>query len=158
MLYNNSSNFFNPSTIMDIFFDQTNLNFLIPQLQNLLNTNTHNFILDLWDFSHNNDFVISYNSDLVLSNLIFPVNTFDNTAIFNISNLILNEISFLTKPKTDPFKIVEIIPEHQNTFEIFEVISLNIDNSLYEFLHLPEFKLYYPEPFIASPSFVHEEL
>jgi hypothetical protein len=81
-----------------------------------------------------------------------------STDIFSLSTKILNEITFLTQPKTDPFKIVEVLPEHQDTLEIFEVISVNIDNSLYEFLHLPEFKLYYPEPFIASPSFVHEEL
>ena len=65
---------------------------------------------------------------------------------------------YLTTPKTDPFKLIEVLPEHQYVFELFEVISINVDNSLYEFLHLPEFKLYYPEPFIASPSFQHEEL
>jgi hypothetical protein len=51
-----------------------------------------------------------------------------------------------------------VLNEHEDVLSIFEVISVNIDNSLYEFLHLPEFKLYYPEPFIASPSFAHEEL
>jgi hypothetical protein len=29
---------------------------------------------------------------------------------------------------------------------------------LYQTLSTPDFKLHYPEPFIASPSFVHEEL
>ena len=82
----------------------------------------------------------------------------NGTPIYSLSNKIITEIFFLTKPKTEPFKIIEVLPEHERTLEIFEVISVNIDNSLYEFIHLPEFKLYYPEPFIASPSFTHEEL
>jgi hypothetical protein len=65
---------------------------------------------------------------------------------------------FLTQPKNELFNLIDVVPEHDDTFEIFEIISVNVDNSLYEFIHLPEFKLYYPEPFIASPSFVHEEL
>jgi len=51
-----------------------------------------------------------------------------------------------------------MFPQHEITFEMFEIISVNVDNSLYEHLNLPELKLYYPEPYIASPSFAHEEL
>lgn len=70
----------------------------------------------------------------------------------------VNELLLLTSPKTDPFNLIEMFPQHEITFEIFEIISVNIDNSLYEHLNLPEVKLYYPEPYIASPSFAHEEL
>jgi hypothetical protein len=41
---------------------------------------------------------------------------------------------------------------------MFEMTANREDNSLYENLSTPDFKLHYPEPFIASPSFVHEEL
>jgi hypothetical protein len=51
---------------------------------------------------------------------------------------IVSEMHYFTQPRTDAFKIVEVLPEHQITFEIFEVISVNIDNSLYDFIHLPE--------------------
>lgn len=158
MLYNVTSNYFNPTTIMDIFCDKNSLTFIIPTIQNYLNTNTRSFILSLWDLSQNANFLIQTNSDLALMNLSFSSDLVVNTDFYKINSRIISEMSFLTKPKTDPFKIVDVIPEHQDTFEIFEVISINIDNSLYEFIHLPEFKLYYPEPFIASPSFVHEEL
>ena len=106
--------------------------------------------------ANNPNFILKYNSDLVLSNLT----DFSNLYNYNHS-LFTNfakEINFLTLPKNDPFKLIDILPEHKDTFEIFDAISVNLDNSLYEFLHLPEFKLYYPEPFIASPSFAHEEL
>lgn len=51
----------------------------------------------------------------------------------------------------------QIFPQFEDSFQLFEVISLNIDNSMYAYLSLPPSKLYYPEPFVASPSFVHEE-
>ena len=36
--------------------------------------------------------------------------------------------------------------------------DIDIDSNTQESLSTPDVKLYYPEPFIASPSFVHEEL
>ena len=54
--------------------------------------------------------------------------------------------------------MLNIFPKHRNAIEIFEILSTNIDNSLYENLSTPDFKLYYPEPFIAAPSFLHEDL
>jgi hypothetical protein len=64
----------------------------------------------------------------------------------------------ITAIKNDVILMSRALPEHQYTLEMFEVLSVNVDNSLYIHLHLPETKLYYPEPFIASPSFNHEEL
>jgi hypothetical protein len=43
-------------------------------------------------------------------------------------------------------------------FELFDILSMDTDQSLYLHTNTPEYKLYYPEPFIASPSFVHEEV
>ena len=50
------------------------------------------------------------------------------------------------------------LPKYKDIIELFEVLSVNVDNSLYAHLSLPPVKLYYPEPFVASPSFVHEEV
>jgi hypothetical protein len=41
---------------------------------------------------------------------------------------------------------------------MFEVMANNEENLVYETLSTPDFKLYYPEPFIASPSFLYEDL
>ena len=53
--------------------------------------------------------------------------------------------------------LISLYPEYTDIFEFFEVLSINVDNSLYAHLSLPPVKLYYPEPFVASPTFVHEE-
>lgn len=107
--------------------------------------------------TQNDSFFFQHNSDLALLNTIFTADTFEDSHMYYLCNDIVEEMSFLTKPKTAE-SIFEVLPDHQYTLELFEVISVNVDNSLYEHLHLPEFKLYYPEPFIASPSFNHEEL
>lgn len=52
----------------------------------------------------------------------------------------------------------EIFPEKSIQFEYFEFSSSESDMSTYEVLSTPETKIFYPEPFIASPSFVHEDL
>jgi hypothetical protein len=41
---------------------------------------------------------------------------------------------------------------------MFEVLSYDVDGSLYNTLSTPNVKLYYPEPFIATPSFAHEDI
>jgi hypothetical protein len=42
--------------------------------------------------------------------------------------------------------------------ESFDISGLDIDDTVYEVLSTPDTKIYYPEPFVASPSFVHEDL
>jgi hypothetical protein len=43
-------------------------------------------------------------------------------------------------------------------FENFELSNLENDEGVFEALSTPDLKIFYPEPFIASPSFVHEDL
>jgi hypothetical protein len=43
-------------------------------------------------------------------------------------------------------------------FENFELSNLEPDEGVFEALSSPDLKIFYPEPFIASPSFVHEDL
>jgi hypothetical protein len=43
-------------------------------------------------------------------------------------------------------------------FENFEMSNLESDEGVFEALSTPDLKIFYPEPFIASPSFVHEDL
>jgi hypothetical protein len=40
----------------------------------------------------------------------------------------------------------------------YELAVMEDDGSLIDDLSTPDTKLHYPEPFIASPSFVHEDL
>jgi len=143
---------------MDLFSTNRGENFLIPHLQSVLNENTSEFINSVWALSQNTSFYMQYNSELALLNTTFSSDMFNNSYLYSTAHTIAQEMAMLTKPKTDVIEMVAVLPDHEVAFELFDVISLNVDNSLYAHLHLPEVKLYYPEPFIASPSFVHEEL
>jgi len=157
-MFDTTSNYFNPTTIMDLFSSNRGEEFLIPNLQSVVSENTNSFFMGLYNLTQQNTFFMQYNSDLSLLNTSFTSNMFDGTVLNKISTNIINEMYLLTGPKTDVVEMTSVLPDHECTFELFEVISLNVDNSLYAHLHLPEVKLYYPEPFIASPSFAHEEL
>jgi hypothetical protein len=105
------------------------------------------------------DFVVRANADYALfsvSDLFSTLST--GTTLHSTVAKLASELHFLGKPKTDYDILMEISPDDHYFFDLFEVMSVNIDNSLYAHLHMPAFKLHYPEPFIASPSFVHEEL
>jgi hypothetical protein len=43
-------------------------------------------------------------------------------------------------------------------FENFELSNLESDEGVFEALSTPDLKIFYPEPFIASPSFVHNDI
>ena len=50
--------------------------------------------------------------------------------------------------------------DNQNTLTNLEILFNEVkdENTLDYIKTLPDGKLYYPEPFIASPSFLHEEI
>jgi len=54
--------------------------------------------------------------------------------------------------------LINFYPERVLYFENFELSNLESDEGIFEALSTPDSKIFYPEPFIASPSFVHEDL
>jgi hypothetical protein len=72
--------------------------------------------------------------------------------------MFINEIKSLSTINNSTENLLNIFPEKAIQFEYFEFSEISNDPSLYEILSTPELKIYYPEPFIASPSFVHEDL
>ena len=158
LMYDTPSDYFSTPTIFDIFKTHSSNNLSIGSIQTYLNTNTSDSVNNLFLISQNHFSNTFFNVDFFLNNPFFLVSNLESTTINNISNSIVNEINFLTKPKNDAIEMLNIFPKHRNAIEIFEILSTNIDNSLYENLSTPDFKLYYPEPFIAAPSFLHEDL
>ena len=63
----------------------------------------------------------------------------------------------ITSTKLDD-ELSDILMEFSEGISIFDMLTGEDDSSIYQVLSTPDYKLYYPEPFIASPSFVHEEL
>jgi hypothetical protein len=64
----------------------------------------------------------------------------------------------LTSHKNDLDLLRSVFPQFSDELILFETLSYDDDGSLYDDLSTPDVKLFYPEPFIASPSFVHEDI
>jgi len=69
----------------------------------------------------------------------------------------LAENAFL---KNNPEEIYKFFPQMQGALTDLEILFDEAkDESTLEYIRtIPDGKLYYPEPFIASPSFLHEEI
>ena len=89
LYYNNLSNFFNPATIMDMFFNSTTDSFELLTTQAYLNNNTESFFLSLQDLVLSNSFLVHLVSNSVLSNIIFDFSVITSTSIHDISNSII---------------------------------------------------------------------
>jgi hypothetical protein len=85
-------------------------------------------------------------------------NSVNDTGLYPICKMFINEIKSLSSINNSAENLLNIFPEKAIQFEYFEFSEISNDPSLYEILSTPELKIYYPEPFIASPSFVHEDL
>ena len=70
----------------------------------------------------------------------------------------VNELESLTYSKNDVNALVDLFPSMEDMIDDIDVWSRYYEESLQYVESTPDVKLYYPEPFIASPSFVHEEL
>lgn len=70
----------------------------------------------------------------------------------------LTNLEILSKPFNDVDLLSKKYPFYRDEFEIFEATAVNTDDSIFQNITLPQFKLYYPEPYIATPSFVHQDL
>jgi len=146
-LTNNLTNFMNPYTVIDLFFTNTD-NKLI-DIQLYMNSKTNDYVLNCFSFLKGSGSGLLNRTPIFLN---FPD---------DVSQSILGMTTEIYKTnllKTDVYNLIEILPEYQDIIEIFEVVSTNVNDSTYKYTHVPEYKLYYPEPYIASPSFQHEEL
>ena len=86
------------------------------------------------------------------------LNSAMNTQFTNFSTLFVTGIQLSTAPYYNVDELRDIFPQFREDLEMFEVLSYDTDGTLYDALSTPDTKLYYPEPFIASPSFAHEDL
>ena len=82
-----------------------------------------------------------------------------NSPLYGLSQTLSTEIQY-TAGIVDRATTAAITldPEFYSLIEPFIFTGIEDDGSLREKASTPDAKLYYPEPFIASPSFVHEDL
>jgi len=89
----------------------------------------------------------------------FSPAAFQSTELFDVAKTLAKDIKSSTSDVSGDYSVMtNVFPEYRTVIEELEFHGLEDDGSLVEKLSTPDVKLYYPEPFIASPSFVHEDL
>ena len=144
-------------------------------------------IIELFGFNENEIFLIKIQDFLVSETLdtisrmetfnLFTLteedklyNLFNDCSFFSIedlqkSNLFQINQSLLKNIETAGIEFTESTPTlrlvYPNFYDLitdYELAITEDDGSLIDDLSTPDTKLHYPEPFVASPSFVHEDL
>jgi hypothetical protein len=121
------------------------------------------------EFFQKNSFFINENTTSSLNSWdnTFKNNLIDYRSVFNLKadsantqvlRNYINDILFITPEYNNITTLTEFFPEKVMHFENFELSNLEPDEGVFEALSTPDLKIFYPEPFIASPSFVHEDL
>ena len=127
------------------------------RVQSFLNDNTNEVLKEVYNLaslSNDNRF---FNDNFFFNSNFFNENTASSFNLLDSTHKLSEEIKYVSEIKNDFETLSQFFPKYYETFEIFDILTPNDDNSLYEDWSTPDFKLYYPEPFIASPSFVHEQ-
>jgi hypothetical protein len=154
--YDNASNFFSTPGIIDFFGSKGSLT--ITDIQKFLNVNTDTSVSNLYAFSNSSQAYDLFNLNVFNANTIFDTTSLDSNVLFKTSKLLAQDIESISSAKADVVAMCDIFPEYGSIIEMLEFHSIEDDGSLTEALSTPDVKLYYPEPFIASPSFIHEDL
>ena len=131
---------------------------MISNVQKFMNTNTDTSVSNVFNFSNSSQAYDLFNVSLFNNNTFFSVSDIESNFLFSTSKLLAQDIEALSVAKSDAGLMFKVFPEYANIIERFEFHNIEDDGSLTEALSTPDVKLYYPEPFIASPSFVHEDL
>lgn len=157
-IFDTTSDFFSAPNILDTFILEGSNRFTLPHIQYVLDSNTSDFMINL-----------NYTAQEVFTKTFFNVKTFStfsgsfaselfNSPLSSNYNLLTQDIFDITSAKTNSFDMRAVFMEFHHEIGMFDVILSEVDADLHENLSTPDVKLYYPEPFIASPSFVHEDL
>lgn len=144
----NSSDFLSFPSFLDMFNGKLDI----------LNTCSNFFELSGLTFSKANKLDQIF-TEYDFANTFASCNYFNSnsTSAFNFDSLV-SEMEKLSNTKNDVDLMCEIFPDYEDIICELDMWSRFGEECLQYVDSTPEIKLYYPEPFIASPSFVHEEV
>ena len=162
-LYNNSALYFNVENYLVTFMHDwskldTNPELTIHFYQNTLNQFTFPTIQNLRELYLNVDTQIFFESTLFNDSISSYASSNIGANFTDFSATLFQSMQSSTSPHYNVDELRDIFPQFREDLEMFEVLSYDTDGTLYDALSTPDVKLYYPEPFIASPSFAHEDL
>ena len=89
----------------------------------------------------------------------FSIEDLLKSNLFKINQSLLKNIETAGIEFTDSIPTLRLVyPNFYDLITDYELAVTEDDGSLIDDLSTPDTKLHYPEPFVASPSFVHEDL
>jgi len=143
------------------FFDINQNPFLISCLQEYFDVNTSDSVHNLYVLSDSGAQTLLGTWDL---------NIFNNSTFLSVSDLLNSNLAEVGAALADEIELAAVVRPYQlenlrslfpNLHDMINDYELGLssdDFAVVDGLSTPDTKLYYPEPFIASPSFVHEDL
>jgi hypothetical protein len=149
---------FSLESIIELFGFNENEIFLL-KMQDFLLTNTSHTIknlevLDILGLSTNDKLYNLFNDSS-----FFSIVDLQNTELFSINKLLINNIETGGVYFTENTSALRLTyPNFYDLIVDYELAVVEDDGSMIDDLSTPDTKLHYPEPFVASPSFVHEDL
>ena len=161
---NNFSNFesfndlFSLESIIELFGFNDNEVFLL-KIQDFLVSETSSAIKNLELFQ-----LFSSDSDAKIFSIFNDYNFFSttdlqNTELFSINHSLLSGIEAAGIEFAENTSVLRLAyPNFYDIIVDYELAVTEDDGSMIDDLSTPDTKLHYPEPFVASPSFVHEDL
>jgi len=156
--YESFNDLFSLESIIELFGFNDNEIFLL-KMQDFLFTKSNPIIKDLEIFNllglQNNDNFFNLFND----SKFFSVTDLESSALFSINKTLMRNIEMggiEFAENTPALKLA--YPNFYDLIVDYELAVMEDDGSMMDDLSTPDTKLHYPEPFIASPSFVHEDL
>jgi hypothetical protein len=148
----NSSTYLSAPAVLDTFFanDQTNKPSM-KLISKLFRENNSPALTETHLFFSKNFNTIDYDY------FNFETEKFPSELAKSIRS-VTNSIVEVCNIKNDVVGLLNFLPQYKEEIQAFDIDFLESDTSLLDELTTPDTKMYYPEPFIASPSFVHEDL
>jgi hypothetical protein len=109
-----------------------------------------------------------YNINLITTEKNTPlkydiVNNLFSPKTLNILNTepnknLIEDVVNVSLLKNDVIGMIDLYPDHELELALLDFTIEDKEEQIFETLSTPDFKLYYPEPYVASPSFNHEEI
>jgi hypothetical protein len=153
--YDFASNYFTYTNLVSTFVSNGNELRALPFTDLLLNSG--GFRSELTSLSRELETSLIFSVDFLSYSSLLDWLTVSPASLQQLTDGLATTIFEITTPKLDS-ELDSILMEFSDGISLFDILSGEDDSTVYQTLSTPDFKLYYPEPFIASPSFVHEEL
>jgi hypothetical protein len=89
----------------------------------------------------------------------FSIKDLESSDLFKINQTLVKNIETAGIEFTESTPSLRLVyPNFYDLITDYELAVTEDDGSMVDDLSTPDTKLHYPEPFVASPSFVHEDL